>query len=648
MRFAAFFTLIALGGSAIIAGALYYGWQRVGGAAEGYVIAAIMGALGLVGLVTWVAVLFDENVARPILSLAGDLQARAATDLETSIDQEAGRYLANLAPAVSSVNDALGGARRERDAAIEAETQRVERDKALLATLIRELSEAVLVVSPQKRLLLFNDAADALMGPLSLDRPISRFLDEAPIARFLGTQAQTNDGKAVAFISSVTTSDELVTGTVSDFSTSEGLLGHVLVCQSAQEELSSLSTSSRRRHTLLEQVRRPAMNIGGLLDVIDLDIAQDNHLKNMTERIRSELTSLAEVINSSAIHSLREAWPREVVRARELPVLANEALVSEATVWCDVFFTTKLMETLRALLREASERRNVVWGIGNIGDARTELTLTWEGEILEHSALDDFLNTSLPGPYSTFTTSQILEFHKAEIWLTGRNKISFELPRGSNERSPSSAARRQFFDFPEFVKPGATRPLSELSFVIFDTETTGLDTERDDVVQVAGVRMLRGQIMEDEDFDLLVDPGRPIPAHSTEIHGITNDMVKGAPHFPEVANAFAEYTDDAVLVAHNASFDRAFLDRVEASGGPNISNAMLCTARLSLALDPHLNDHTLDAIADRYGVEIRKELRHTALGDARATAKIFQRMLPMLQDRDVGTLEAALDFQKER
>ncbi|MEM6897441.1 MAG: exonuclease, partial [Pseudomonadota bacterium] len=82
LRFALFFAAIGLGGTVALAVALWFGWQRAGGPVDGYVIAGIFGAGALIGLSAWVGFLFDENVARPILALAADLETRAATSVD--------------------------------------------------------------------------------------------------------------------------------------------------------------------------------------------------------------------------------------------------------------------------------------------------------------------------------------------------------------------------------------------------------------------------------------------------------------------------------------------------------------------------------------------------------------------------------------
>ena len=208
--------------------------------------------------------------------------------------------------------------------------------------------------------------------------------------------------------------------------------------------------------------------------------------------------------------------------------------------------------------------------------------------------------------------------------------------------APENPARMPLaYDFAMPAQQRDCSALSERQFVVFDTETTGLDTEKDSVVQLSAVRIVNGKLQSQEVFDRLVHPGRPIPARSTDIHGVTDEMVKDAPGLIAVAQDFAAFCGDAVLVAHNAPFDMAFLHAQARNGGPSFEAPALCTARLSQHLSPSLSGHTLDDLAERYDVVLPPEARHTALGDALATAEVLLKMLPRLQERGIKTLPDA-------
>ena len=185
-------------------------------------------------------------------------------------------------------------------------------------------------------------------------------------------------------------------------------------------------------------------------------------------------------------------------------------------------------------------------------------------------------------------------------------------------------------------------PLKSLTYVVFDTETTGLDPDTDEVVQIGAVRVVNGRIVEGERFDMLVDPGRPIPPGSTKVHGISDDMVAGAPGIDEATRRFHAFAGGSVLVAHNAPFDLAFLKRYGARTGLDFSHPVLDTVLLSAVLFGGSATHTLDALADRLDVDISETVRHTAIGDALATAQVLVGCLGMLDGRGYGTFGRVL------
>jgi DNA polymerase-3 subunit epsilon len=185
--------------------------------------------------------------------------------------------------------------------------------------------------------------------------------------------------------------------------------------------------------------------------------------------------------------------------------------------------------------------------------------------------------------------------------------------------------------------------LDDLPVVILDTETTGLDAHEDSVVSVAAVcahgpRLFRNRLLDD-----LVDPGRPIPAASTAVHGITDAMVRGARAFPEVWADLQRLARNRVVVGHNVAFDLTIL-RAECRrhGQPWQDPVFIDTLRLSARLNPSLGRHDLDALAPVYQIDIQG--RHTALGDAMVTAELFFRMLPRLQQQGFATLGDLLVF----
>lgn len=189
--------------------------------------------------------------------------------------------------------------------------------------------------------------------------------------------------------------------------------------------------------------------------------------------------------------------------------------------------------------------------------------------------------------------------------------------------------------------------LRDLCFVVFDTETTGLSTSNDDVVQIGAVRILNGRIVQGEVFDTFVNPGRPIPSASTRIHRVSDADVAHAPDFATAGRAFHAFARDAVLVAHNAPFDLAFFRRFEREMGVEWSHPVLDTVLISAITFGITEDHSLDALCERLTVTIPSEARHSALGDALATAEVLVRLIPLLEARSVSTLGGVIAEAKQ-
>ncbi|UYV35613.1 exonuclease domain-containing protein [Rhodobacteraceae bacterium D3-12] len=187
------------------------------------------------------------------------------------------------------------------------------------------------------------------------------------------------------------------------------------------------------------------------------------------------------------------------------------------------------------------------------------------------------------------------------------------------------------------------RPIEGLNYVVFDTETTGLLPNKDEIVQIGAVRVVNGKIVSGELMDQLVNPGMKIPSSSIKVHRVTDDMVIDAPDIQTAGRAFHSFARGAVIVAHNAPFDMAFLRRHAKVSGLVWDHPILDTVLLSAILFGASEEHTLDALCDRLGVSIPPLMRHTALGDAQATAEVLCKMLPMLRSRGFASFGQVIE-----
>ena len=178
------------------------------------------------------------------------------------------------------------------------------------------------------------------------------------------------------------------------------------------------------------------------------------------------------------------------------------------------------------------------------------------------------------------------------------------------------------------------------SFVVFDTETTGLDSNVEALTEIGAVYVENGKINPDKSFCTFVNPGKPIPQKVVELTGINDSMVADAPTPAEAIRQFKEFCGDNILVAHNAnSFDMLFIRKAgEKAGVSWDENTYIDTLPMGQALFPGLRNYKLDTINKH--LEIPPFNHHRAVDDAMALARIFEVMLSDLKEKDMTTVEA--------
>src|SRR5829696_2936579 len=189
-----------------------------------------------------------------------------------------------------------------------------------------------------------------------------------------------------------------------------------------------------------------------------------------------------------------------------------------------------------------------------------------------------------------------------------------------------------------------SRRLKDLDFVVVDIEATGAKTPPNRLIELGAYRIRGGRIVDK--FLSLFNPEIPIPRFVASLTGISNDMVKRAPVFAELAPRWLDFVSDSVLVAHNAPFDTNFLNHEisRVYPGHRMVNPHLCTVRLSRRAFPDLSNHRLETIATHFSIPIVS--RHRAGSDALATAEIFLVLLTELEEtHGIKDLAAARNFQ---
>jgi DNA polymerase-3 subunit alpha (Gram-positive type) len=178
------------------------------------------------------------------------------------------------------------------------------------------------------------------------------------------------------------------------------------------------------------------------------------------------------------------------------------------------------------------------------------------------------------------------------------------------------------------------------AFITFDTETTGLYPGYDAIVEIAACRFLNG--LKVDSFQTLVNPEREIPEEIVAIHGITQEMVEGAPTADAAIPRFFEYIGGDPLLAHNAPFDERFISfgchkyQIQPPQNP-----IYDTLQLSRRLYPELRSHGLGALTREF--EIPHEVKHRGMPDVMGARGVFEKCLARLRGMGIGTWE---EFRK--
>lgn len=300
-------------------------------------------------------------------------------------------------------------------------------------------------------------------------------------------------------------------------------------------------------------------------------------------------------------------------------------------------------------------------------DAWLYLDIIWRGKGIDDEMLKEWKahTWETSGNGQAIPISEILEFHKAKLWpyrqpdQPDSSGLRLLIPTLGDE-SPVAAeshltvlpeSRPEFYDFDLFQHAGQSpeldnRLLSELAYTVFDTETTGLDPSAgDEIISIGAVRIVNGRMLKQEQFDQLIDPKRHLPLKSIKFHGIRPEMLVDKPTIEKVLPGFQRFVQDTILVGHNVAFDMRMLQVKETITGVRFLNPVLDTMLLSSALHPTHQNHSLDEIAPRLGVKIIG--RHTAMGDATATAEIFLKLVSLLAQKGIHTLMEAREASQK-
>jgi DNA polymerase-3 subunit epsilon len=621
-----------------------------------------------------------------------------------AIDASAPREATELAALVNSFVAQREALRADMDARVREASQNIEQEKTRLAALMSELTQSVVVCNLDGRILLYNSRARMQFRALSqaprladgaeligLGRSIYAVFDRQLVAHALDSvQKRMQRGAASPTAQFVTTTQggqllrvqmapvrqvgEAANVTATSASTpAASLSGFVLMLENITREFEQESAREQLLLGLTEGSRSALANIQAAVEMLELpDVAPDmrqRFLGVVREEVRGMGQRIQTLLHGSA-DSLKTRWPmedmlgsdllqaaaRRIEEVGGLPVHDTEA---DPALWLRVesFSLLQALAYLSGRLKDEFGVRQVKLRLKAAG-GKAELDLIWQGSAMSTETVMSWeLDAMRTGSeVTTLSVRDVVERHGGAFWFE-RDRAShsayfrFLLPSASPQEQADATAyvrnesRPEYYDFDLFRTSEQTRALddrllTELTYTVFDTETTGLNpSQGDEIIQIGAARIVNGKLLRQESFEQLVDPGRSIPAASIPIHGITPDMVQGQPRIAEVLPAFHAFALDTVLVAHNAAFDMRFLQLKERQTGVSFDHPVLDTLLLSALVQPQQESHRLEAIAERFNIVVIG--RHTAMGDAMVTAEVFLKLIPLLAERGIHTLGQA-------
>lgn len=678
---------------------------RLGERPGALVVAVALLLAALVAYVALLARAVGRRVTRALEAVELGTELMATTNPEHRLRVPPGDPLEALTGEINRMADRVREAQEGLRQEVARATAALEVERGKLSAILGTLGEGVVVTTEDGRVTLANGAARALLGlggASLLGQSLFELVDRDKVEHF--AERVRRSGGVERFTLHAAAGGVLEAVMTPLFDRDRRVLGEILILRDVTRQAQSDAERQERLASAALRLRGPLASIRSLSESLLGEGGLDPPAgTRMLEAIHAEAVRLSALVTAMAEPGwVAAATPGhfETVSAGDLAEMAlrrlgrdgdgAERVTVEAAepeggvpplLRADASaLSGALAGLLRAVLERSEGRRAGLRPARRGGVVLLEASGPGSCPLpLLEACLDRPVGPTVGG--EARTAREVVRHHAGEVWaFVEGDRLGFRLTlppgpdaapedgaagsrvEGAGTRSaaragggaggPGGDERPDFYDFSLFERmqqslgePDLRRPLETLTAVAFDTETTGFHvTLGDRVVSLGGVRVRRGEVKRGETFDALVNPGRPIPPESTAVHGITDDMVRDAPAIDAVLPAFLRFADGAVLVGHQVWFDLGFLTHEAARLGlppPVEGRPALDTLLLSEVVHGPLGRHGLGAVAERLGVTI--EGRHSALGDALATAEIYVRLLGLLRKRGIVTLGDALE-----
>ena len=647
--------------------------------------------LGSVILVTaiggLVSMLFYYYVI-PILQLAEKTRMMATANPDYRIFPRGAREVVYLTGIINDYADAFQKLKTEVDARIHEAQAQVDEERNRLAALMSELPSGVLVCNTEGLILLYNQQAQNLLQPengqggagiIGLGRSVFGLLRREPLMHaFERLRQSLHQEQTLSTLGFMLTRPDgaclrlnmaLVLGQKVE---EQEISGFVLTLEDMTPQIEADNRRDRLIQTMADSFQDGIADIRRSISTIlarpELKPHQLQRYRRVIDRSSLALQQNLEQVREHYTHHRHALSKVEDILAENLMEILRKTLFdrfgaelqgeAQDGLWLrlDSYSLVQALAHLAGLLKGQKLFGAFQVTLRQTSSARASMTIGWPDYCLDYQFIADWVAS----PVIVESEGQALSFSDLVSSFGGAvfiesaggkacHEVRIELPLASpsaHEELPSPHKPRPvYYEFDLFNRPGmddlGKRPLRKLTYVVFDTETTGLNpSQGDEIIQLGAIRIINGRLLYDEIIDQLVDPRRSVPPESVAIHGIDPSRLVGQPTIEKVLPHFHKFAEGAVLVAHNAAFDMRFLELNERRTGLRFDNPVLDTLLLSSVVRPNQKDHSIDAIAEMLNLTIHG--RHTALGDAVATAEVLLKLIPLLEANNIFTLEDAL------
>ena len=641
--------------------------------------------------------LFKQYV-EGLLRMSETLRMMLGANRDFRVTVEGPPEVQQLAQAANDLAQQRDALMDDVDAQIANANASVEEEKNRLAALMSELAQAVVVCNLDGRILLYNNRArlqfKALsQGPTSvaggaligLGRSIFSILEKSQVEHAQEVIHQRLSAGKTAISNFITTTRggqllraqmvPVLAASGDEMAEAAAMSGYVLTVENITRSIEEEERRDRALHSLTQGSRSSIGNIrAAVANLLDYPDMEPELRERFLRVIDDEVAKRSQVIDqtmSQFSDAIKTRWPLEDILGIDIIAAAQrrideklklqtktETLDDALWIKADSFSLVFALVSLASKLQDHYEPRELRFRLTSAGRL-AYLDLIWAGPAMSSETFYtwEMEPMQIGGETSPLSLRDVIDRHAGEIWYqrekaAHRAYFRFVLPVAVPEIEPdleertSGSGRPEYYDFDLFKFEDKSidldRKLSELTYTVFDTETTGLEPSKgDEIIQVGAVRIVNNRLLRQETFNQIVDPERPLKPESIPIHGITEDMVRGQPNIDVVLPAFHEFCEDTVLIAHNAAFDMRFLQLKEERTGIRFTQPVLDTLLLSAVVHPNQESHKLDVILERLGITIGK--RHNALEDALATGEVFLKLVKLLEDQGIVTVRQALE-----